>query len=149
MSVSCTDTKDSEGIFVSPDETASETGEPRRAYQATPEDFKLKVMVHDVVKVVAEEFDLTFAQLQAKGNRSISRVRHIATYLAKQWTTFSYPYIGFNTGRRDHTSAMYSYGVIREELQSSSGSELMDTMDRIKARLDAKHAAKLESRSRV
>lgn len=107
------------------------------AHLATPSHFKHKVMVHDVVRAVAEEFAITFEELQSEAReRRISRPRHIATYLARQWTTHSFPYIGFNTGRRDHSSAINSFKVIKRELEQGDNAELVAQIARIKIRLE-------------
>jgi len=85
-------------------------GPPNEKVVATPE---------TILKVVAENFDVSIDDL--KGNsrrREISWARQIGMYLMRQHTSLSLPRIGEEFGGKDHTTVIYSCDKIAQ-LQES------------------------------
>lgn len=99
------------------------------------------VELRHIFKVVAEYFNIAIDDLRsAKRNRSLVQPRHIAMYLARELTTESLSDIGRAFGK-DHTSVLYAYEKIREEIYTNQA--VARLVDELKARVE--HAAQLEA----
>lgn len=99
------------------------------------------IELRHIFKVVAEHFNITIDDLRsAKRNRSLVQPRHIAMYLAREMTTESLSDIGRAFGK-DHTSVLYAYEKIREEIYANQA--IARLVDELKARVE--HIAQLES----
>jgi len=102
-------------------------------YQYTKKDISLKVVeeiVNDVVqqptrninaaqviKVVAEYFQVPIADLTGRcRKKSIVEPRQICMYLLRDILELSYPDIGQKLGKRDHTTAIYAFTKLAEEI---------------------------------
>ena len=89
-----------------------------------------KVSVDDIQKKVATYFDLRILDLKAKKrNRAVVYPRQIAMYLARNFTDLSLPDIGEYFGGRDHTTVLYAYEKIQEELKKDP--KLQDLLDKL------------------
>src|SRR3990167_8237225 len=74
----------------------------------------------DVIKTVAEFYDVNINDLIDRCRRKeVVRPRQIAMYLIREELNSSFPSIGEKIGGRDHTTAMYSYGKIKQEVQNN------------------------------
>ncbi|MBD2615777.1 MAG: chromosomal replication initiator protein DnaA [Nostoc sp. ZfuVER08] len=98
------------GLPMTVENIAPVLGPPNEKVVATPE---------TILKVVAENFDVSIDDL--KGNsrrREISWARQIGMYLMRQHTSLSLPRIGEEFGGKDHTTVIYSCDKIAQ-LQES------------------------------
>jgi len=67
-----------------------------------------------IQRLVAEYFEVTVAALKGPRRRiHIVIPRHIAIYLCRELTPFSFPLIGKHFGNRDHTTSMHAYTKIK------------------------------------
>lgn len=73
------------------------------------------VTMENIQKTVAEYYKIRVADLLSKRrNRSITRPRQLAMFLAKQLTSHSLPEIGDAFGGRDHTTVIHACRKIQE-----------------------------------
>ncbi len=83
----------------------------------------------DTIKdVVAKYYGVTKADLDsASRRRNLAQPRQIAMYFCRELTTCSYPLIGFNFGKRDHTTVIYACRKVQEriDLESELGDEIV------------------------
>jgi chromosomal replication initiator protein len=87
-----------------------------------------------VLKIIAEEFDVSLEDLKSVSRRrEISWARQIGMYLMRQHTDLSLPKIGEEFGGKDHTTVMYSCEKIAQlrANDSSLGQTLRQLSDRI------------------
>ncbi|MFC7292434.1 chromosomal replication initiator protein DnaA [Hirschia litorea] len=70
----------------------------------------------DTIKdVVAKFYGITKADLDAASRRrNLAQPRQVAMYFCRELTTCSYPLIGFNFGKRDHTTVIYACRKVLE-----------------------------------
>lgn len=70
----------------------------------------------DTIKdVVAKFYGVTKADLDAASRRrNLAQPRQVAMYFCRELTTCSYPLIGFNFGKRDHTTVIYACRKVLE-----------------------------------
>ncbi|OIO49259.1 MAG: chromosomal replication initiator protein DnaA [Parcubacteria group bacterium CG_4_9_14_0_2_um_filter_41_8] len=77
------------------------------------------VTVRDLIKVVAEYFDITLDELSGQSRRKELVVpRQITMFLMREELDSSYPTIGHELGGRDHTTAMHAYSKIKRDFDS-------------------------------
>ncbi len=77
------------------------------------------VTVRDLVKIVAEYFDISLDDLSGQSRRKELVVpRQITMYLMREELDASYPTIGHELGGRDHTTAMHAYAKIKRDFDS-------------------------------
>lgn len=73
-----------------------------------------------VIKAVAESFDITINDLVgASRKRELVGPRQIAMFLLRDMLDLSYPNIGERMGKRDHTTALYAYEKIAQEINKN------------------------------
>ncbi|MDP1709793.1 MAG: helix-turn-helix domain-containing protein, partial [Candidatus Komeilibacteria bacterium] len=73
----------------------------------------------ELLKVVAEYFDITLDELTGQSRRKELVVpRQITMFLMREELDSSYPTIGKELGDRDHTTAMHAYGKIKRDLDN-------------------------------
>ena len=72
----------------------------------------------DTIKdVVAKFYDVTKADLDSPvRRRNLARPRQIAMYFARKLTKCSFPQIGMNFGKRDHTTVIYGDKTVRDRI---------------------------------
>lgn len=74
--------------------------------------------LQQVQRKVAEHFDFTPEELNSqKRTKEIVAARQIAMYICRQLLDFSYPKIGQEFGRRDHTTVMHAISRIEAEMK--------------------------------
>lgn len=73
-----------------------------------------------VIKAVAEAFEISTADLiSVSRKRELVGPRQIAMYLLRDMLDLSYPNIGERIGKRDHTTALYAYEKIVQEINKN------------------------------
>ncbi len=82
---------------------------------------KKKGITHKhIFKVVSDFYDVKQDELIAKNRKKeIARPRQITMFLMRSELQYSYPGIGDKLGGRDHTTALYAYEKIYEELKTN------------------------------
>lgn len=80
---------------------------------------KEKVTIEEIIKVVATRFGVKIHDIKSqKKNKNIATARQVAMYLARNFTSSSYPDIGDKIGGRDHSTVIYAYNKISKLLDS-------------------------------
>ncbi len=89
----------------------------------------------DTVKdLVAKFYGVTKADLDAASRRrNLAQPRQIAMYFCRELTTCSYPLIGFNFGKRDHTTVIYACRKVQERLDTEP--DLHDELTKLKRQI--------------
>jgi chromosomal replication initiator protein len=73
-----------------------------------------------VVKAVADSFEISINDLIGSSRkRELVGPRQIAMFLLRDMLDLSYPNIGERIGKRDHTTALYAYEKIAEEINKN------------------------------
>lgn len=90
----------------------------------------------DIKKAVASYYKIKVSEMESsKRARNIAYPRQIAIYMIRELCpNYSFPKLGEIFGGRDHTSILYSYEKIRDEIRTSP--ELRDIIENIKSSLD-------------
>ncbi|MBI1961646.1 MAG: chromosomal replication initiator protein DnaA [Parcubacteria group bacterium] len=77
------------------------------------------VSTRELVKIVAEYFDISLDDLTGQSRRKELVVpRQITMFLMREELDASYPTIGNELGGRDHTTAMHAYAKIKRDFDS-------------------------------
>lgn len=75
-----------------------------------------KLEVDVIQKVVAEHFKLRVCDLRSKKRKkTITQPRQIAMYLARSFTSSSYPELGIHFGGKDHTTILHAVKTIEKK----------------------------------
>ncbi len=70
-----------------------------------------------IIKAVAEAFEISAVELSSHSRKKeVVEPRQIAMYLLREMLDLSYPNIGDRMGKRDHTTAIYAYEKICQEV---------------------------------
>ena len=89
-----------------------------------------EVSIQTIQKKTADFFDLKPGMLLSpKRTKNIVTARHIAMYLAREFTDYSLPMIGDLFGGKDHTTVLHSYNKIKKQLKTDKKLKL--NIDRI------------------
>jgi hypothetical protein len=84
--------------------------------------------IQNIQNVVANNFDITVMDMvSARRTKHLILPRHIALYLAKTLTKFSYPVIGRYFGGRDHSTIIHAVEKIEARMESEQ--DLKRTID--------------------
>ncbi|OGY64093.1 MAG: hypothetical protein A3I89_03870 [Candidatus Harrisonbacteria bacterium RIFCSPLOWO2_02_FULL_41_11] len=76
---------------------------------------------NQIIKAVADYFDVSSEELAGRcRKKNIVEPRQIAIYLLRDVLNLSYPYIGERLGKRDHTTAIYAYKKLSEEINRNT-----------------------------
>lgn len=76
-----------------------------------PEPGRLKMA--DIQRVVAQHYGIPVAHLLCKSRAArLIKPRHVSMFLARRWTSVSFPEIGRRTGGRHHTTALHGFKKI-------------------------------------
>jgi len=82
--------------------------------------------INKIMSVVANYFKLTVDDLKGKKrSKDIANARQIAMYLCRTLTEETYPRIGLEFGGRDHSTVIFAYEKISENIKSNSELEKM------------------------
>lgn len=72
---------------------------------------------NQIVKAVADFYEISpFDLMNRSRKKEIAESRQIAMFLLRDMLNLSYPYIGRRLGKRDHTTAIYAYEKISQEI---------------------------------
>lgn len=100
--------------YLSDDEYVAEFFRPER------ETTTQRITVEAIQKAVARRFGVTrWEMLSERRAKRIAIPRHVAVYLARRLTQFSYPKIARLFGNRDHTSLINSVNRTEELMEKS------------------------------
>lgn len=84
------------------------------------EPMQQNVSAPQVIKAVAEFFEVSPNDLAGRcRKKEVVEPRQIAMYLLRDLLDLSFPYIGEKLGKRDHTTAMYAYEKISQEVNKN------------------------------
>ena len=88
---------------------------------------KEKVISADYIQeIVAKYFNIDKKDLVSpKKSNDIVHPRQIAMYLCRVVAGMSFPQIGGEFGKKDHTSALHAYNKIKEEIQNNTNTKLV------------------------
>lgn len=72
---------------------------------------------NQIIKAVADYFEISIGDLSGRCRKnSVVKPRQIAMYLLRDVLDMSYPSISEKLGKRDHTTAIYAYNKLAQEL---------------------------------
>jgi chromosomal replication initiator protein len=75
--------------------------------------------VEDIIKKVAEYYSLKPAELKSASRKAVvTEPRHLAMYIAREITNFSFPEIGSRFGGRNHATVIHAHDKMRTKVQS-------------------------------
>lgn len=75
------------------------------------------ITMDKIIETVAQHYNVEPSEMRsAKRSADLSLPRHIAMYMAHDLTQLSFPRIGQAFGNRKHTSALYAYSRIKEQI---------------------------------
>lgn len=95
---------------------------------------KKNVSVTDVVKVIAEQYNLTETVIYEKTRRKeVVRARQVAMFILREDFNVSYPLIGQKMGDRDHTTVIHSHLKVKEDLKTDPS--LLQEIEKIRIML--------------
>jgi len=95
---------------------------------------KKSVAITDIVKVIADHFNLSTNVIYDKTRRKeIVRARQVAMYILREDFNISYPLIGQKLGDRDHTTVIHSHLKIKEDLKTDPS--LLQEIEKIRIML--------------
>lgn len=88
---------------------------------------KEKVISSDYIQeVVAKYFNIDKKELKnSKRSNDIAFPRQIAMYLCRDISAMSFPQIGNDFGKRDHTTVMHAYAKIEKEIKENPNTKLI------------------------
>jgi chromosomal replication initiator protein len=73
-----------------------------------------------IIKAVAETFEISPTELISHSRKKeVVEPRQIAMYLLREMLDLSYPNIGERMGKRDHTTAIYAYEKVLQEVSKN------------------------------
>ena len=79
------------------------------------------ITVDLIQKVVANHYNITTSELKGpKRDKKLATPRHIAIYIARQLTEYSFVDLGNEFSGRDHTTVMHSYEKIENAIKVDS-----------------------------
>ena len=77
-----------------------------------------RITVDLIQRKVAEYFEIRLSDMTAKNrSRNVAYPRHVAMYLSREMTPFSFPEIGEQFGGRDHTTILHAYEKIKKDVK--------------------------------
>ena len=92
------------------------------------------ISVDEIKKVVSAHYNIKVSEMVSKRrNKHLAFPRHVAMYLCRKHTTYSYPEIGQVFGGRDHSSVIHAANVITQRVQSNN--ELRTSVEEIEKKL--------------
>ncbi len=92
------------------------------------------VQVKELVEIVANFYGIQVSEMiGASRKRELVTPRQVAMYLMREEIGASFPLIGKELGKRDHTTAMHAYDKIKTEVEQ--GGRIKQEVDLIKQRI--------------
>ena len=78
--------------------------------------------IENIQKVIAENYQISVSDLKGKKrDKKYVVPRHIALYIAKELTEYTFTELGNEFGGRDHSSVMHACDKIKEKIKIDSG----------------------------
>jgi len=78
------------------------------------------INANQVIEAVAEVFEISHDDLTGRSRKKeLVHPRQIAMYLLRDILSLSYPYIGEKMGKRDHTTAIYAYEKVAQDVNKN------------------------------
>ncbi|MDP3729808.1 MAG: chromosomal replication initiator protein DnaA [bacterium] len=75
---------------------------------------------NQVIKAVADFFEVSTADITGRGRtKNIVEPRQVCMFLLRDILNLSYPFIGEKIGKRDHTTAIYAFTKLTEEMNKN------------------------------
>lgn len=88
--------------------------------ESVQEPIQQNLNYNQVIKVVADFFEISQNDLIGRcRKKEVVEPRQIAMYLLREVLDLSFPYIGEKLGKRDHTTAMYAFEKISQEVNKN------------------------------
>jgi len=90
--------------------------------------------IDKIIEIAANHFSMESADLKGQSRaKEFSHARQIAIYLVRDMTNSSFPSIGNAFGGRKHTTILYAYEKMKEEIQTNK--VLADTVSQISQKI--------------
>lgn len=78
------------------------------------------ISIDNIIKVVSKNYNVTPSDIKGKKrDKKFVYPRHIALYIAKEITEYTFSELGNEFGGRDHSSIMHACDKIKEEIQNN------------------------------
>jgi chromosomal replication initiator protein len=88
----------------------------------------------EIIDAAAQEFGVERESLLARSRqRSVTRARHVAMYLARELTAHNFSEIGRGIGGRDHTTVLHAINQIGNAVHSDPN--MRQSVDNLRRRL--------------
>ena len=82
-------------------------------------DGKMQPTIKNIQMLVSAKYGVAISEIvSARRDKSVILPRHVAFYLVKQLTTYSYPVIGRYFGGRDHSTIIHAVQKVEARMQS-------------------------------
>ncbi|MGB9613816.1 MAG: helix-turn-helix domain-containing protein, partial [Candidatus Margulisiibacteriota bacterium] len=95
---------------------------------------KTNISLDLIKKLTAEYYSVRIEDMSAKiRTKEIATARQVAMYLAREFTSASFPKIGEEFGGRDHTTVLHAYEKIKESIKSEP--EIADAIKNISSKI--------------
>ena len=76
------------------------------------------ISIKNIMEVVAENYQISIADLKSKKrDKKFVHPRHIALYIAKELTEYTFSDLGNEFGGRDHSSIMHACDKVKEQIK--------------------------------
>ena len=78
------------------------------------------ISIENIIKIVSKNYNVTPSDIKGKKrDKKFVYPRHIALYIAKEITEYTFSELGNEFGGRDHSSIMHACDKIKEEIQNN------------------------------
>ncbi len=78
------------------------------------------ISCESIKKAVCKKYGVKILDIESKKrNREFAYPRHIAIYLCRELTDLSFPKIGDEFGKRDHSTVLHAYEKIKKEIKTN------------------------------
>ncbi len=98
-----------------------------------------EVTVESIQKTTCDYFNIKLGDLKAKRRtKNIALPRQVAMYLARKYTSISFPAIGLKFGGRDHSTVIHAAKTIERKLKEDP--QMQVTIDKLEKNLNLKRS---------
>ncbi|MGD9157431.1 MAG: chromosomal replication initiator protein DnaA [Desulfobacteraceae bacterium] len=82
--------------------------------------YNINIGLEDIQSIIAGYFNISISDILSKKKKSIySYPRHLAMYMARNFTDLSFKEIGYFFGDRDHSTVIYSINRIKKSIKKN------------------------------
>lgn len=82
-------------------------------------EIKGNISIENIMKVVANNYNVSVSDIKCgKRTNKFVRPRHIAIYIAYNFTEYTFSDLGYEFGGRDHSSIMHAYNKIENSIKT-------------------------------